>query len=150
MGVRQDLEFLLDGEAPPRIPDGLYQLRFLHWDTAIMFGKAAKIILTFKVIEPGQYFDVVTLPAYYNAKRLVGRPGRHGGFKVGWRSTFLRDYVRLFHRDAKRLDRMPMSEFEKHIIVGKVKTVTMSSNQEKLPESLQYSVVEELVKVFQP
>jgi hypothetical protein len=149
MGAPQ-VDFQLDGDARPLIPPGNYQLRFLHWQTAIMFAKAPKLILTFKVIEPGPYFDAVELPAYFNCKRLVGKAGRYGGFKVGWQSDFLLQYVQLFHRDVKRLDRTPMSEFERHIFVGKVKTVTTTSKQRERPEALQYSVVQELVKVLAP
>jgi hypothetical protein len=71
---------------------------------------------------------------------VFGRPGKHGRFKVGNSSKFLREYATLFH-SVGRLDRIPMSRFGQHIIVGKVRTVTMGGDQKRIPGAMQYSVI---------
>ncbi len=107
-------------------------------------------MLWFKIITMGSpYFDAVKLARFYNVKRIIGRPGRNGRFKVGFHSDFMREYCRLF-RPPTRLDRISMSAFERQIIVGKAKTVTRGSDQTKIPEALRYSVLEELVSVRMP
>jgi hypothetical protein len=138
----------LEGDAPSHVKPGVYQLRFDYYATAVMFGRAPKLVLWFTIIEPGPYFDLMKLPRFYNVRKLIGRPAKFGRFKVGFKSTFLRDYARLFRVPA-RLDRIPMSEFGRRIIVGRVRTVTHGSNQLPIPEGLQYSVIEELLRCEQ-
>ncbi|HEY1891982.1 MAG TPA: hypothetical protein VGG63_16380 [Steroidobacteraceae bacterium] len=134
----------LDGDRPALVEPGEYDLRFLHHETLILFGRASKLVLWFKIISMGSpYFDTVKLARFYNVKRIIGRPGRHGRFKVGFNSDFMREYGRLF-RPPSRLDRISMSAFERAIIVGRAKTVTRGSDQTAIPEGLQYSVLEEL------
>jgi len=142
-----------DGARPALIPPGDYQLRFDFWETSVLFGKAAKIRMHFTVIEMGAYFDTAKLSLFYNASRLTGKPGRGGKFKVGWKSDFLRDYCALFATSARfdkivqRLDRIPMSMFKEHIFVGRVRTVKMGANQQPIPEPLQYSVIDKLLRI---
>lgn len=133
----------LDGSRPALVEPGEYELRFEHHETLILFGRASKLVLWFTVITPGQYFDCVRLARFYNVKRIIGRPQRNGRFKVGFGSDFLREYARLFPSPT-RLDRIPMSEFSRHIVVGRARTVIKGSDQSAIPTLLQYSVLEEL------
>lgn len=137
----------LDGPTPVLVKPGTYDLRFDYYATAMMFGRAPKVILHFTIIEMGcEYFDAVQLPRYYNVTKLAERPRKYGRFKVGFRSNFLRDYARLFGVPS-RLDRIPMTAFERVIIRGRIRTVTEGSDQRVIPDGLQYSVIEELVGV---
>ena len=136
----------LEGERPALIPPGTYELRFDHHETLILFGRASKLVLWFTIISMGPYFDVVKVPRFYNVKRIIGRPQKHGRFKCGFKSDFLREYARLFPAPV-RLDRIPMSEFRRHVVLGRVRTVTRGSDQGAIPESLQYSVIEELTGI---
>lgn len=145
-----DGEAVLDGERPALIPPGEYLLRFDHHETAVMFGRAPKLVLWFTVISQGPYFDAVKLAAFYNVRRLIGRPARNGRFKVGFKSSFLRDYFRLFTSAANRLDRIPMSAFKNVIIRARIRTVMTGSDQGEIPEQLRYSVIDELLRVEQP
>lgn len=133
----------LDGERPALVPPGEYHLRFDHYETLVLFGRASKLVLWFTIITPGPYFDQARLARFYNVKRLIGRPQRNGRFKVGFNSDFLREYARLFPT-PQRLDRIPMSEFSRHIVIGRARTVTKGSDQTDIPEALRYSVLEEL------
>lgn len=137
---------VIEGGALPLVPEGEYQLRFDYWETAIMFGRAPKLILKFTIITMGEYFDCVQLNRYHNVRRLIGKPQKYGRFQVGPRSDFVREYGNLFASTLKRLDRAPMSEFGKHIIVGRARTVKFGSNQKGLTALAQYSVISELMK----
>jgi hypothetical protein len=136
----------LDGDRPPLILPGIYDFRFEYYETKVLFGRAPKLILWFTIISFGEYFDRVRLPRYYNARKLMERPRKWGRFKVGYKSDFLREYATLFVTPP-RLDRVPMSEFERVIVVGKVRTVANGSKQESIPAALQYSVIGQLVEV---
>ena len=138
----------LDGNALSLVEPGEYSLRFDYFETAMMFGRAPKLALHFTIISMGAYFDVVQVSRFYNVTRLIGPPRKFGRFKVGRKSTFAREYGRLFHL-PRRLDRLPMSAFENHIIVGRIRTVTEGSDQKQIPEPLQYSVLDELLRIEQ-
>jgi hypothetical protein len=43
----------------------------------------------------------------------------------------------------------PVRRFEQHVLVGRVRTVRMGGDQKRIPESLQYSVTDELVRIEQ-
>jgi hypothetical protein len=136
----------LEGDAPALVPPGEYDLRFDYYDTATMFGCAPKLVLWFTIITMGPYFDVVKLARYYNATRLIGKPQRNGRFKVGYKSDFLREYARLF-RAPSRLDRISMTEFTRHIVIGRARTVTQGADQKGIPEGLRYSVLDALTGI---
>lgn len=136
----------MEGEGPALVPPGVYELRFDWHETAVMFGRAPKLVLWFTIISFGPYFDIVKLPRFYNIRKVIGRPARNGRFKAGHKSNFCREYYRLF-RPPTRLDRIPMTPFERHIILGRVRTVTKGSDQKEIPDGLQYSVLEELVGI---
>lgn len=138
----------IEGEAPALVPPGEYDLRFDHHETLILFGRASKLVLWFKIITFGDHFET-KIARFYNIKRIIGRPGRNGRFKVGFNSDFMREYGRLF-RPPRRLDRIAMSRFETVILIGKAKTVTRGHDQSEIPEAMQYSVLEELVGVRMP
>lgn len=136
----------LDGPRPALVTPGVYELRFDYHETMVLFGRASKLVLWFTVISMGPYFDCVRLPRFYNVKRIIGRPQRNGRFKVGFGSDFIREYARLFPAPG-RLDRIPMSAFSSHIILGRARTVIRGSDQSDIPEMLQYSVLDELTGI---
>src|SRR5690348_9034146 len=121
----------IDGDKLPLVSPGQYELCFDRSETAILFGRAPKLVLWFRVITFGDHFGVL-IPRYYNVTKLVGRAQKYGRFKVGAKSDFLREYARLFSTPA-RLDRIPMSAFEKVTLIGTVRTVTHGANQLPIP-----------------
>jgi hypothetical protein len=137
----------VDGEPLPLVPPGEYQLSFEYFETAVMFGRAPKLILRFKVVSLGQHFQV-QLARFFNVKKLLERPKRSGRFLVGRMSSFTREYARLFPLPG-RLDRMPMSRFENHVLIGRVRTVETGGDQKRLPAGLEYSVIDELLRIEQ-
>jgi len=136
----------INGDKPPLVKPGKYELAFVSYSTAMMFGRAPKICLSFRIISLGE-FNGVIINCYYNAAKLKGKPGKNGKFCVGWKSNFLRDFANLFNCLPDRRDRVPMSKFQDVIIIGKIITVTKTFDQKEIHPLLQYSVINELVGV---
>ena len=149
MGSKNALpDAIVADDLPPLIRQGVYELAFVEYRTANMFrGKAPKLIMDFRIISMGEYFECI-VPRYYNVQRIIGKPERNGRFKCGKKGAFLREYLTLFPNLIQRLDRVPMSAFENVIIEGKVRTVVQSANKQ-IPKPLQYSCVSELRRVLQ-
>ena len=129
---------------PALVPPGAYRVRFSHWWTALMFGKQGKLALVFKVCDIGPHFEA-EIPRWYNVK-LRGKAGRNGGFKVGWRSALLADYVKLIGL-PNRNDRIALTRYSDLLLAVEVETVSQGSKQEALPKSLHYSVIRELTAI---
>lgn len=140
-------DFSVDDDLPPRIPPGEYAVQMKTFKTAMMFGKAPKLIIDFVIVEQCDYFGLV-LPKYYNVKRLIGRPQEGGRFKAGATGDFARDYFDLMQMSYRRLDRLPMSVMEGITFLAKVSTVKRARDRD-IPEALQYSKIERLIKVFE-
>lgn len=139
-------EISVADDLPPKVKPGIYDLAFIDYKTAMMFqGKAPKLIMSFRIITYGKYFET-ELTRYYNIQRIIGRPQRRGPFKCSAKGDFLREYMTLFTGKVNRLDRIPMSNFENVIIEGRVDTVKRSRGKE-IPKELQYSVITELRKL---
>ena len=86
------------------------------------------------------------LARYYDVTKILGKPAKEGRFKVGWKSDFIREYATLFGL-LGRLDRISMSKYKGKIIEGNVHVVERSQNHRKIHEDLQYSVVDQLLRV---
>lgn len=134
-------------EARVLVPAGLYDVALDRYYTWMMFGRAPKLTLCFRIVTMGPHFEQ-QLQRHYNISRLIGRPGTNGRFKVGFCSDFLREFAVLFGAPS-RLDRIPMTSFEKYILIAKVRTVTKGSGQRQIPEGLQYSTIAELTGIRQ-
>ena len=139
----------LYSEDEPLIPAGIYSFKLLNWETRVMFaGKASKVVLKF-VVSDGEYAGAV-LKAYYNVKRIKNKPKKKGGFIVGKKSNFAREFFTLMEKagvstSGMRLDRLPVSYLEQ--VEGKVRTVKEASKK-PIPKALQYSVIAELTDIY--
>ena len=135
-------------DAEPLIPDGKYDLQLTTWETRIMFGKAPKLIIWF-IGSDGEYAGA-KIPAYYNVKRTLGKAKKKGGFTVGKKSRFAREYFFLMdkagiNQSNLRLDRLPISHLKR--VQAKVRTVKEANNK-PIPEFLQYSVIDSLLNIY--
>lgn len=145
--VSNDMDCLINGELPELIKPGEYEMTLCDYRTDLFFGKAPKLVMSFKILDLGEAFEMI-LPKYYNILEIMGKSGGKGAFKVGKRSDFLRDFSRLFpHVNIRGLDRFPISYFQGVIIRGVVTTVTHDAKQHLIPKSLQYSKVSKLLRV---
>ena len=132
----------LDGDRPVLVPPGVYDVAFDGYSTFMMLGRAPKVHLRFRIMTMGEHFEK-PISRFCNVKRIIGRPGPSGRFKVGFHCDFLREFAALFGTPV-RLDRIPMSNFENHIFIATVRTVEKGSRQEQIPGGLAYSVIARL------
>lgn len=141
------MDCIVDGDLPPLINPGSYEMTMVGYKTAVYYGRAQKLVISFRIVECGAAFESV-LERYYNVLKLSGKPGKNGVFKVGQRSDFLREFCSVFPAvNVRRLDRIPMSYFDGVIVRGEVSTVTHDTKQHQIPKSLQYSKVTRLLEV---
>ncbi len=143
------MQAIITGGDLPYVKAGTYSVAFVGYRTAIMFAKAPKLELKFKITDFGDYFET-EISRWYNVQR-IGKQGANGTFKVGRNSAFIREYARLFLQQiTKLLDRVPMTAFDNCIMKAKVRLVTKDGAQRELAEPLQYSVISELVSINSP
>jgi hypothetical protein len=148
MSSQNDSYFCVSDDLLPKIKPGVYDLVFVEYETARMFkGNAPKLVMWFRIVTLGEYFEVL-LPRYYNVQNVAKRRTKNGSFKAGPKSDFMREYCTLFPGRIGRLDRIPMSPFRRSIIKGRISLVKEARGRE-IPAELQYSRIEQLIKVVQ-
>lgn len=137
----------IDVQVLPRLPPGDYDMAFVGWRTLEYLGKAPKVALDFRIVQPGPCFKM-ELTRWYNAKALKGRAGRHGGIKLGASSDLYRDFCRWTGRDARK-DRIGLHHLESLLFRGRVEDVCSDRQQRALSDGAIYSVIRAL-EVVQP
>ena len=135
----------LVGDLPALLPDGRYQLALDHWKTSKLFGRASKLALWFRVVEPGPQFGAM-VPRYYNVVALKGQAGRGGRFKASHGGDLAREYARLLALPT-RFDRFNLQALKSHILIGHVATVTADAKQRALAPASHYSVIRQLERI---
>ena len=147
MGSNQIVRFPdVESDLPPLIPEGEYQLKLVSHATVIQF-KTPRLALKFSIVDYNEYHGTV-LYRYYNVVKLTSKAGTKGSCKHKARGDFMIDYCTLLpNQHITRLDRVPMEPLYQTVIVGKVRTVKRNNQQRVLPEQLQYSVVDSLLRV---
>jgi len=128
-----------------RIPSGTYHLKCHEWITGICF-KQPKLILHLRVVDMGEWFGA-PLERFYNIHPLTSMAGNRARFKVNRSSSLLRELATVTEKPLVRLDRLPVSEFTKHLLVGEVVDVTTGYQQQEIPEAARYSVVRRIIGV---
>lgn len=127
----------------PRIPEGIYDLRFIEHETGIRFGR--KVFLWFEVISDNEH-NGTKLARYYNVTKHIGRTGKKGRFSAGPKSKFVREHVTVFGNPPS-LDQISVDNYYGVTVKGQVKTVTSDSTRVDIPEILQYSTISELISL---
>lgn len=135
-------------ELLPFVPAGVYSLVYIAHETHKFFNRSCKAVFWFRITDYGEHFGKV-IPRYYNVKRLVGKPGRSGQFVPGRSSDFLREFCRVSTARIVRLDRLPLTDFQRVQIRARVRVVSQDAKQRELPDALRYSVVDELIGLEQ-
>ena len=134
-----DIEFLFDGDIPPRVPEGCqYELGFIRPETKWMFGNRQRLFLWFRILNPGEWFGrdlYMTCTVVADGK---------------WRPShkYFQAWVLAAGKRPNRRDRMSTAIFRNKVFRGKVRTVTKTSRQSLRTEEQQYSVIDELVGVL--
>ena len=147
--VRVAIERHTSLEYLPLIPAGNYQVAFDYFETCYRFGKSAKLVLHFHIVDMGPHFET-PIDRWYSVDNIGKKGSRGGNFKVkGQTSIFLIEYLRCLPGATRpaRLDRVPMSQWSNHIFRAKVSNVVKNHKQKQLPPELQYSRIESLLGV---
>lgn len=130
-------------EYPVLIPEGEYRLNFVASRFANRFNRGA-LELHFRVGEMTSPHYGKPLVRYYK----VEVSPKKRSFRAAPRSDFAREFALLFgiHPDFRQA---PIEHFRLTQIVGRVATVTEDYRQRRLPTSLRYSSVRELLRLVE-
>jgi hypothetical protein len=127
------------------IPDGTYQAVFLHHETHPSF-RSAKVFLHFRIVDLGPGYEK-SLYRAYRAKRIEGKPGRGGRFRLHPRSELFLMLCRVNGVRA-RPDRVSTSWLKGLLLEVRTRTVTHDFRQRPLAEFMRYSVVDDVIQVL--
>ena len=126
------------------IPKGNYSACIVDASTRLyFFGRSPKVVLTFRILDLGPYFEKL-VRGFYAVKRIKGKPRSNGTFEAGPRSRLLRDISKLID-SRPPTDHIPERIIEAAIFEIEVRLVDTVSG-EKLTESMQYAVVDRIVR----
>jgi hypothetical protein len=129
------------------IPKGTYSACLIDASTKLFFfGRSPKVVLTFRILDLGPYFEKL-VRGFYAVKRIKGKPRSNGTFEAGPRSRLLRDISKLID-SRPPTDHVPERIIEAAIFEIEVRLVDTVSG-EKLTESMQYAVVDRIVRRLQ-
>ena len=137
----RDDEFEIEGEIPPLIPEGEYLACFIRCETKRRF-KGLKAFLYFRIQNLGDHYGTVLYRSYH-VVGAVGKKGRRR-FKLKPRSQLFLDLCRLYG-PHQRPDRVSVNGLRSMLLRVHVRTVVTDYLQRPLPESLRYSVINELI-----
>jgi hypothetical protein len=141
IGGPEDGESIGVDDHLPLVPEGAYQARYISHQTAVMFVQAAKVALRFEICEGP--LAGVRLDRYFRVKRLDGKPGPRGKFKLSARGDLYRTLARLL--DTKtRPDRISLQPLRHMLFRIHVRTVTRDRNGSELPRGCTYSVIDRI------
>lgn len=132
-----DLEnLLIEAKEDSRqfIPEGYYEVVCVKAEKKKYFS-TTKLYVTFKVVSPGEYCGLELFKAYnwYD-------PPRRG-------SDLFKDLSRLYGKRVTKKTKLPLTLFKNKILRVHVRAVTLDYKQFKLPEHLQYSVIDHLEEI---
>ena len=126
------------------IPAGTYSACIVDASTKLFFfGRSPKVVLTFRILDPGAYFEKL-VRGFYAVKRIKGKPRRNGTFEAGPRSRLLRDISKLID-SRPPTDHIPENVIESAVFEIEIRRVDRA-NGEALSESMQYAVVDRIVR----
>lgn len=130
-------------DAPAQIPPGEYSAAYLGHKT-VYFARQPKVIVFFR-IGAGEYAGT-KIERWYRVHALHGKPRKNGRIKLKHSQELFRQFVRCTG-GRERPDRLSLQRLSGCMLRVSVRTVTTDSKQRKLPEALQYSVVDEMLAI---
>lgn len=126
------------------IPKGTYSACIVDVSTKLFFfRRSPKVVLTFRILDTGLCFGKL-VRAFYAVKSLNGKPRPNGRFSVGPRSRLLRDMAKVI-TSRPPTDHVPVSLVESAILEISVRIVDWAGGED-LPESMQYAVVDRILR----
>lgn len=137
-------DVIVEGNTWPLVPDDEYVMQRLYHETVMAF-RTPKVFLHLQIVEPGQHHGKRLICAY-RIKELIGKRGRGGRFEITRHQELFLTLARL-HDKRLRHDRISLRALTKVLLRATTRTVTTDYKGRPLPESLRYSVVDQLVAI---
>lgn len=133
-------DFICGEDYRPLIPNGAYQAQCFKYDSSFLLGKARKLFLHFRIIEPGEHHGANVFMAF-------NMPYDH---KIKQGSKYYKTWV-MVNGWAKPSRRTKMSPrlFLNKVYKVKTRVVKPSHNGKEMPQAFWYSVVDSIVEVIQ-
>lgn len=129
-------------ERPVLVKPGLYEVTLVKTWKGFLHGRAPKLILVFRILDEGPYYG----RHLYRAYNVRGFTDRKEIIPKGWHSDFVREYARLFGVPHKLRD-IGVRQYKSKVFSCRVRTVERDYKQRPLPEGMQYSIIDEILKV---
>lgn len=137
-----------DSIAYPLIEPGEYAAVCHRWSLVKFrqFGGAEKLVAWFTFLDAGECFGV-ELPRFWRVE--ICGTGKRRRFKAGTRSTFARDFCRIFpdHRPHQGAP-WPMDRVVGQQFLVRVETVTRDAKGKTIPEQIRYSRIAEILRRY--
>lgn len=139
-----DIEMAVEGQKALLPNESWHQARYLGHYTALMFNMAPKVFLLFEISEPGSQYHGIRLARPYRVQKVVS-PGPNGKFVLSAGGDLYRTLAKLLDTNG-RPDRISLRPLKHLLFKVQVRTVVFGrkGKKDKLPESAQYSVIEEI------
>ncbi len=117
----------------PRVPEGDYTVAYVKHEYKTMFAGQPKLILTFRIIEMGEYFGT-EVQRFYNVRRLAK------SYRPLPKADLTREMQNVF--GVRSLDGISiLKELKKSELIVEIRDVKTSSRQEELTDLNSYSLV---------
>jgi hypothetical protein len=133
------MEFVCGEEYKPLMPDGTYQAQCVHYDRSFCLGKARKLFLHFKIVEPGKYHGETIFMAFnvpYDTRIKQG-------------SKYYKTWVQVNgYQKPSRNAAMSPRIFKNKIVSVRTRTVRPKNGSKEMPKQFWYSVVDSIVEVL--
>jgi hypothetical protein len=133
------------GKVWPLIPDGVYEATLIAHETAF-FGRSAKVYLRMRLVCPGEHHGKELYRAY-PVKALVGRPAKHGRFRLSKHQLLFKTLCRLLNLKS-RADRISVQGLKGRVLRITTRTVKKDYRQVEHPQFCWYSVVDSIDAVL--
>jgi hypothetical protein len=139
-------DVVVEGPQWPRVPDAQYRAVLLGHETIALaaFRNSPKVMLRFRIVDPGEQLGAVLFRAYRVAK-ILGKPRTDGAFVLRRRSELFLDLRAI--AGTSRPDRISLRALHGAVLRISTRTVAVDYRQRRLPEDDRYSVVAKLIEL---
>lgn len=129
-----DIQLIVGENYQPHIPEGIYQATYVKHEKEFYFGNV-KLYVWLRICELGVHNGVELYRAYNFANPL--RPGM----------DLYKDILRLEGKRIPKNSKFSLALFKNKVIEVQVRTVKQDRKQTPLPEHMQYSTIDKILRI---
>ena len=133
------MEFLCGEDYKPLLPDKVYDAQCIKYDEGFCLGKARKLFLYFKIVEPGEHHGkVIFMPFNIPYDKRI---------KQG--SKYYKAWVKVnnYEKPSRNAIMSPRL-FKNKVFRIKTRTVEPKDGNKALPKQFHYSVVDYIIEML--